>query len=422
LIVGGGGREHALLDVLLRSPSKPEVIVAPGNAGIARTTATIDIPVTDVPRLVDAAVAMKADLVIVGPEAPLVLGLADALRQKGILVLGPSRAAAMLEGSKAFAKAVMDEGEVPTARWGTFKDPDRAIAFARELEGRVVVKADGLAAGKGVVVADDLADAERAIASILSGAHGEAGSSIVVEEKLEGEELSVIALTDGDRVAALAPAQDHKRIYDGDRGPNTGGMGAYSPAPKGTPSLVREVEVRCIEPIIRVMQARGTPFSGIIYAGIMLTKDGPKVLEYNVRFGDPEAEAILARLDEDAYLLFRSVAEGQLPDRPIRFSPRAAVTVVIAAEGYPGEPRKGDRIEGLDVAGKMTDVIVEHAGTRLQNGEIVTNGGRVLDVTALGDDLLSAAELAYRAVSAIRFRGMQYRRDIAHRAIGRAVG
>jgi phosphoribosylamine--glycine ligase len=350
------------------------------------------------------------------------MGLADAIRDRGILVLGPSRAAARLEGSKAFAKSVMDEGDVPTARWGAFKDADRAIAFARELDGNVVVKADGLAAGKGVVVADDLEDAERAISSILSGEHGEAGSTIVVEEKLDGEELSVIALTDGTRLAILAPAQDHKRIFDGDRGPNTGGMGAYSPAPSATPSIIADIEARCLLPIIKVMAERGTPFSGVLYAGLMLTTDGPKVLEYNVRFGDPEAQAILARLEDDAYLLFRSVASGQLDDRPVTFTRRAAVTVVVAAEGYPADPKRGDRIEGIEAAERIKDVFVHHAGTKLDGGALVTNGGRILNVTALGDDLLSAAELAYRGVGLIRFRGMQYRRDIAHRAIGRAVG
>jgi phosphoribosylamine---glycine ligase len=422
LVVGGGGREHALADALIGSPSAPEVIVAPGNAGIARSAPTLDIAANDIERLTAAAVDNQVDLVVVGPEAPLVLGLADALRAKGILVLGPSRAAAQLEGSKTFAKTVMDEGRVPTARWGSFRDADRAIRFARDLDGNVVVKADGLAGGKGVVVADDLEDAERAISSILSGAHGEAGSSIVVEERLEGEELSVIALTDGARVVPLAPAQDHKRVLDGDRGPNTGGMGAYSPAPRATPELVKEIEARCLEPIIRVMNARSTPFSGILYAGLMLTKDGPKVLEYNVRFGDPEAQAILARLEDDAYLLFRSVAEGQLSKEPVYFSKRSAVTIVLAAEGYPGESRRGDVIQGIEAAERMQDVFVHHAATKLDQGAFVTNGGRILNVTALGDDLVKAAERAYEAVRLISFRGMHYRCDIAHRAIGRAVG
>jgi phosphoribosylamine--glycine ligase len=420
LVIGGGGREHALVEALLASPSRPEVIVTPGNAGIAERAETLDLLAVDLPHIVETAKKRAVDLVVVGPEAPLVLGLADALEDAGVHVLGPKKAAARLEGSKSFAKSVMDDGKVPTARWGTFKDVDRAIAFARELEGNVVVKADGLAAGKGVVVADDLEDAERAICAILSGEYGEAGSSIVVEEKLIGEELSVIALTDGEHVALLAPAQDHKRVLDMDRGPNTGGMGAYSPAPRATPDLLAEVEERCLQPIIRVMKARGTPFEGILYAGIMLTANGPTVLEYNVRLGDPEAQAILPRLVEDAYLLFLSVAEKSLEPHPVRFSPRAALAVVLAAEGYPGEPKKGDPIRGLDEARGMEDVFIFHAGSKRQGTDLVTNGGRVLAVTGLGADLQEARDRAYGAVSKIEFRGMHYRKDIGHRAIGRS--
>lgn len=419
LVVGGGGREHALVDALLAAPSQPEVLATPGNAGIAARAETLPIAADDVPRLVQAAVARAVDLVVVGPEAPLVLGLADALRSQGVAVLGPNRAAARLEGSKSFAKAVMDEGHVPTARWGTFREVDPALAFARDLAGNVVVKADGLAAGKGVIVAEDLADAERAIRAILGGAHGAAGSAIVIEEKLVGEELSVLALTDGVELAVLAPAQDHKRVFDGDRGPNTGGMGAYSPAPVGTPDVVRDVEARCLRPIIETLAARGTPFSGVLYAGIMITASGPKVLEYNVRFGDPEAQAILARLESDAYALLRSVAVGRLDPTSVRFSPRPAVTVVLAAEGYPGEPRRGDPIEGLEAVAALPEVCVHHAGTRREGEHIVTAGGRILDVTALGADLEDAARRAYDAVQMIRFRGMQFRRDIAHRALAR---
>lgn len=396
--------------------------MAPGNPGVRAKAEAVDVSVNDVHRLVRLAVERAVDLVVVGPEAPLVDGLADALAERRIPVLGPKREASRLEGSKSFAKRIMDEAGVPTARWGVFREAASAIAFARSLEGGAVVKADGLAAGKGVIVARDLAEAESAIASMLSGAFGAAGAAIVVEEKLQGEELSVIALTDGKEISVLAPAQDHKRVFDDDQGPNTGGMGAYSPAPRGTPQLLEEVEARILRPVVRAMERRGTPFSGVLYAGLMLTDAGPRVLEFNVRFGDPEAEAILPRLEEDAYLLFRSVALGDLRSTKLRFSERAAVTVVLAAEGYPGNPRRGDRIEGLSTAEALEGVLIFHAGTRAVGSDVVTAGGRVLAVTGLGRDLVDAAERAYRAASVVRFPGMHYRRDIAGRAIGRRIG
>ena len=415
LVVGSGGREHALAQVLVQSPSKPEVIAAPGNAGIADIAETVSIEATDVDRI--ASLAKGMDLVVVGPEAPLVLGLADVLRAEGIPVLGPNRAAAELEGSKAFAKRAMRDAGVPTARWDVFDDAGAAIRFAGSL-GRAVVKADGLAAGKGVVVADSIAEAEEAIRAILGGLHGEAGRRVVVEERLEGEELSVIALVDGQRIMTLAPSQDHKRVHDGDQGPNTGGMGAYSPAPRGTPELMREVEKSCLRPIVDLMASRGTPFSGVLYAGLMLTERGPQVLEYNVRFGDPETQAILPRLAEDAYQLFLMTAKGMLPERPAKFSSDACVTVVLAAEGYPGSVRKGDPIEGLDQ--KLEGVMIFHAGTKREGDRIVTAGGRVLGVTALGATLSQAVDRAYRAAGRISWRGMHYRKDIAHRALPRS--
>jgi phosphoribosylamine--glycine ligase len=421
LVVGSGGREHALVDALLRSPSHPEVLVAPGNAGIARVAECADIAVTSVEPLADFAAARGVDLVVVGPEAPLVAGLSDRLRARGLAVLGPSARAAELEGSKAYAKSVMDEGGVPTARWGRFSSSIEAIAFARSLGGASVVKADGLAAGKGVVVADDLAASTEAIHSILGGAHGAAGTTIVVEERLDGEELSVIALSDGEGVVLLAPAQDHKRIFDGDLGPNTGGMGAYAPAPRGTPELLRDVEARCLRPVLAVMKKRGAPFNGFLYAGLMLTADGPKVLEYNVRFGDPEAQAILTRFEGDAYALFLAAANGALSSQKIELGTRAALTVVLAAEGYPADPKKGARIEGLEEAA-ATGAIIHHAGTKLEDGHFVVAGGRVLGVTGTGVDLTAAAQAAYAAVQKIRFDGMQYRKDIGARAIGRALG
>lgn len=419
LVVGSGGREHALVDVLRRSASQPRVLCAPGNAG---TACNLDVAATDIEGLVAAAKRESVDLVVVGPEAPLVAGLADRLRAEGVWVVGPSAAAAQLEGSKAFSKAVMDEAGVPTARWGRFDEASAAIEFARSLGPRSVVKADGLAGGKGVVVAESLADAEAAIRDNLSGAFGAAGQTVVVEEFLEGEELSVIALCDGQRVAVMAPSQDHKRIRDGDEGPNTGGMGAYSPAPKGTPELLASVQQTCLMPIMRVMKDRGAPFSGFLYAGIMLTAEGPKVLEYNVRFGDPEAQAILPRLEEDAYQLFMAAAQGDLPERALSFSEQAAVTVVLAAAQYPAKPQVGDAIMGLDEAAAVPGVRIFHAGTRQQGEEIVTSGGRVLGITGLGDDLAAAAQAAYRASSKICWAGLQYRKDIAYRALGRSVG
>ncbi|MCB9651060.1 MAG: phosphoribosylamine--glycine ligase [Deltaproteobacteria bacterium] len=414
LVVGSGGREHALAHVLQRSASAPRVISAPGNAG---TPNNRKVSVTDVDAVVALAEAEGADLVVVGPEAPLVRGLADRLRARGIPVLGPDAAAAELEGSKAFAKAVMDEAGVPTARWGRFTEADAAVAFARTLEAGAVVKADGLAAGKGVVVAEDMAEAEAAIRDILGGAHGEAGRVLVVEERLVGEELSVIALCDGHRIAVLAPSQDHKRVGEGDTGPNTGGMGAYSPAPRGTPQLMAEVHDSCLMPVVEVLRRRGAPFSGVLYAGLMLTADGPRVLEYNVRFGDPETQVILPRLAEDAYELFMACARGALPDRPVAYSPRSALTVVMASEGYPASPRLGDAITGLDDAAALPDVHVFHAGTTLDGDVVRTSGGRVLAVTGLGDDLAAAAKAAYSGVERIAWPGAHYRRDIGFRAL-----
>lgn len=422
LVVGGGGREHALVDALLRSPSRPEVLAAPGNAGIGADCEVVEVAVSDVPGLTRLAEARGVDLVVVGPEAPLVAGLVDALQARGIRALGPRQAAARLEGSKSFAKEIMDAAQVPTARWGTFTAPEPAIAFAASLGGAAVIKADGLAAGKGVVVADDLAESTRAIQEILGGAHGAAGARLVVEERLSGPELSVIGLSDGERVVLLPAAQDHKRIFDGDRGPNTGGMGAYAPAPAATPELLAEIEARCLRPVLAELKRRGTPFCGFLYAGLMLTPDGPKVLEYNARLGDPETEVILPLVEEDLYQLFLEAAGGALRERPLRLRAGGAVTVVLAAAGYPATPEKGRVIDGLADAGGTPGVRVYHAGTAARDGQVVTAGGRVLAVTGLGASLLSAAESAYAGVARIHFEGCQYRRDIGARALGRAVG
>jgi phosphoribosylamine--glycine ligase len=417
LVIGSGGREHAIVAALAGGPSRPRVCAAPGNPGMEALADLVPISANDRSAIVRLAREREVDLVVVGPEAPLVDGLADALRSERIPVLGPSRDAARLEGSKAFAKSVMADAGVPTARWGAFTDAGEAIRFARGLEHGAVVKADGLAAGKGVTVASTIEEAERAIGDALGGRFGAAGERVVIEERLLGEELSVIALVDGARIQTLAPAQDHKRLLDGDRGPNTGGMGAYSPAPLGTADLVGRVDATCLRPVVDLLASRGTPFSGVLYAGIMLTAEGPRVLEYNVRLGDPETQAILPRLGEDAFELFLSAAEGRLPDRPVRFEPVAAATVVVAAEGYPGTARSGDPIEGLDRAGAIDRVTVFHAGTRRDGGRTVTAGGRVVAVTGLGATLAEAVDRAYRGVDEVRFPGMQFRRDIASRAL-----
>jgi phosphoribosylamine--glycine ligase len=413
LIVGSGGREHALGHVLAKSAVMPDLLFAPGNAGTESLGENLPILADQIPELVAIAVQRKVDLVIVGPEAPLVAGLADALREENIAVLGPDQAAAKLEGSKAFAKEIMDEGKIPTARWLRCKSMEEAMSFTRHLGGKVAVKADGLAGGKGVIVCDDEAIAHGAI-NTLWGKHG----YLIVEEKLEGEELSVIALVDGENIALLAPAQDHKRVGEGDTGPNTGGMGAYAPAPRGTPELLAQIEAQCLRPVIDVLRRRGIKFQGFLFVGLMLTADGPKVLEYNVRLGDPETQVILPLLDVDAYELFLSAATGSLKPGIIPLKTMTAVTVVLASEGYPASPRIGDAIQGLDDLDDE-NVIVFQAATERKEGQLLTSGGRVLAVSALDETLEASVAGAYRAVEKISWPGMHFRRDIAHRALRR---
>ncbi len=418
LVVGGGGREHALAEILAEGSARPEVLIAPGNAGTAARFENVNVSATDVSGLVAVATSRQVDLVVVGPEAPLALGLADALQAAGVRVFGASRAAARLEASKAFAKEVMDAAGVRTARGASFTALEPALAMVDQLGGAAVVKADGLAAGKGVVVAADAAEAKDAVRRFLSGALGDAGRTVVIEERLEGEEVSVMAIADGTRYALLPPAQDHKRVFEGDLGPNTGGMGAYAPAPCAA-GILEEAGERTIAPILAAMRARGTPFAGVLYAGLMLTAQGPYVLEYNARLGDPETEAVLPLLDEDLYSVLAEAARGALPDRPLRLRPGAAMTVVLASEGYPERPKLGDPITGLDRV--PADVRVFHAGTRRgPSGAIETAGGRVLALTALGTDLAQARERVYRGVAAIEFRGQHHRRDIGARALGRS--
>jgi len=422
LVVGGGGREHALCWKIRQSPLCTDLVCAPGNPGIEKVARLAPVAAEDVEGLVRLAVAERIDLVVVGPEKPLSLGLADALEKAGIACFGPSREAAQMESSKAFAKGVMERAGIPTAAFGVFEDPAEAKAFSRSHGGKVAVKADGLAAGKGVVVTDTVADAEAAIDEMLVGkAFGAAGARVVIEEKLEGEEASLIALVDGERFVMLAPAQDHKRVGEGDTGPNTGGMGAYSPTPAVSAADLRTIAERVLAPAVAQLKAEGKPFRGALYAGLMMTKDGPKVIEFNARLGDPETQPILARLDSDLLPALAAAARGDLRGVELRFSEKPALTVVMAAAGYPASVRTGDRIEGLDEVHEDEDLVVFHAGTARKDGAVVTSGGRVLGVTARGATLEEARARAYAACEKIHFAGAHYRRDIAYRAFARVA-
>jgi len=419
LVIGAGGREHALAWKLRRDTPGARLFCAPGNAGTVALGENLALAAEDLDGLLAWALRERPDLTVVGPEAPLCAGLADRFRAAGLAVFGPTAAAARLEGSKRFAKEIMSAAGVPTAAYAAFVEVAPALEKVRREGGPLVVKADGLAAGKGVAVCATPAEAEAAVREALERrAFGEAGREVLIEECLVGEEASILALVDGERIVPLASSQDHKRVGDGDRGPNTGGMGAYSPAP-----VVREgdwpaIRSRILEPTVAELRRRGIEYRGVLYAGLMFTAAGPKVLEFNCRFGDPETQAILPRWDGDLGAALLACAEGRLdPDR-VRWRPEACVSVVMAAGGYPGAYRKGDPIEGLDDAGRLPGVTVFHAGTRNAGGRIVTAGGRVLNVTALGADIAEARRRAYAAVNLIRFDGAQFRRDIAARALG----
>jgi phosphoribosylamine--glycine ligase len=408
LVVGSGGREHALVRSLLRSPRAPEVLCAPGNAGIRRDARALDAPADDPPALARAARAAGVDLVVVGPEAPLVAGLADALADAGVRCFGPRSAAARLEGSKAFAKEIMEAAGVPTAAHRVVESVEDGMAAIAGYP--AVIKADGLAAGKGVVIAAGEEEARAALEEMLV-ARRFGDAPVVVEEFLTGEELSLLALCDGERAVPLAPARDYKRIGDGDTGPNTGGMGCYSPVP-GTAELVRDVIASVHQPVVDELARRGTPFHGVLYAGLMLGGGDPKVLEFNVRFGDPETQVVLPRLRSDLLeLLLAATEPGGLAGAELEWDPRAAVCVVLASRGYPAGSSSGDVIDGLDDMPRGVDVF--HAGTAERNGDIVTAGGRVLGVTALGEDRAAARSAAYAAAEMIAFEGAQLRRDIA---------
>lgn len=419
LVIGQGGREHALVWKLKQSPKVTEVYCAPGNAGTALDAKNVAISSLDIEGLVRFAKAEKIGLTVVGPEAPLVAGVVDAFQKAGLTIFGPSRAAAQLEGSKIFCKEILRKANVPTAEAWAFHSSDEAIRFLKDREEQAfVIKADGLAAGKGVIVCQTRDEALAAVRqSMVKKEFGAAGEKILIEECLVGEEVSILAIVDGRTIIPLEPAQDHKRAYDDDQGPNTGGMGAYTPASFATPQLMATVIEKILIPTVHTMKKLGTEFRGILYAGIMLTTAGPKVLEYNVRLGDPETQPVLMRLKSDLFEILLAAAEGRLKDfEEIEWDDRTAVCVVMAAEGYPGNYPKGQVIRGLEAASQIPDVKVFHAGTDQQGEHVVTNGGRVLGVTALGVDVAEAKRKAYEAVKCIRWDGGWCRKDISDKA------
>ncbi|NEX17358.1 MAG: phosphoribosylamine--glycine ligase [Halochromatium sp.] len=424
LIIGSGGREHALAWKAAQSPQVERVFVAPGNGGTATEPGVENVALspTDAAGLIRFAQAQQVGLCIIGPEAPLVAGVSDALVAAGLRCCGPSQQAAQLEGSKDFAKAFMQRNGIPTAAYQTFSDPDQALAYLEQVGAPVVVKADGLAAGKGVVVAEHLDEARAAIDAMLAqGRFGSAGHRVVIEEKLLGEEVSFIVLVSGEQVLPLATSQDHKARDEGDRGPNTGGMGAYSPAPIVTPELEQRIMREVIEPTVAGLRAEGMPYVGFLYAGLMIDADGaPRVLEYNCRLGDPETQPILMRLDSDLVSLCQAAADGELTGLNAKWRDQAALGVVMAAAGYPGDYTKGQPIRGLDAVSD-DDTKVFHAGTQRDGDQLLTTGGRVLCVTALGADVGEAAAKAYTLADRIQFEGAFFRRDIGHRALKRGM-
>ncbi|MEJ0061787.1 MAG: phosphoribosylamine--glycine ligase [Alphaproteobacteria bacterium] len=419
LVIGGGGREHALCQALLKSPQCKALFCDPGNAGIAPIASCIPLNSEDHAATVAFCHMEKIDFVVIGPETPLVHGLADVLRQDGIPVFGPSQAAAELEGSKGFMKDLCAKTNIPTAKYQRFTDLDAALAYIDQEGAPIVVKADGLASGKGVTVAMTVEEAKQAATEALKGRKfGASGASLVIEEYMEGEEVSFFALCDGPHAIPFASAQDHKRAFDGDEGPNTGGMGAYSPAPHMTPALTEQVMREIVQPATNALLAMGRPFQGVLFAGLMLTKSGPKLIEFNVRFGDPETQAILPRLKSDLLLVLHAAAMGKLDEIALEWDDRAALCVVMAAKGYPGSYGYGSVIKGLDRAAESPDVLVFHAGTAHDGDTILANGGRVLGITGLGATIQEAQQNAYKAIDRIEWKEGFCRRDIGWRAVG----
>jgi phosphoribosylamine--glycine ligase len=417
LLIGSGGREHALAWAISASPLCDKLFCAPGNPGIDQVARVVDLKIADHGAVIAFCKAEAIGLVVVGPEAPLVAGLSDDLRAAGIKVFGPSKFAAQLEGSKGFTKDICAKHGIPTAAYGRFSDRDKALAYLETHGTPIVIKADGLAAGKGVTVAMTMAEARAAVADIFSGKFG--GAECVIEEFLEGEEASFFVLTDGRNALPLTTAQDHKRVGDGDTGPNTGGMGAYSPAPCMTPALCDEALERIVKPTIRALADMGHPYVGVLYAGLILTRDGPKLIEYNARFGDPECQVLMMRLKDDLVALLLACCDGTLDRMAVRWFDEAALAVVLCARGYPGEVVKGSAICGLEGAASLEGVEIFHAGTALKNGELVASGGRVLNVTAIGKTVQEAQARAYAAVDRIDWPEGFCRRDIGWRAIAR---
>jgi phosphoribosylamine--glycine ligase len=417
LLIGSGGREHALALALSRCSGLETLFIAPGNPGTAALGRNVTLDVADHHAVVNFCRLMQIGLVVVGPEAPLVAGLVDDLDAAGIPAFGPSKAAAQLEGSKGFTKDLCREFSIPTGAYERFAEAAAAKAYIRRQGAPIVVKADGLAAGKGVIVAATVDEAEAAIDLIFGGAFGAAGAEVVVEEFLEGEEASFFALCDGERALAFASAQDHKRVGDGDTGPNTGGMGAYSPAPIMSAEMSARVMREIVAPTLAGMKARGMPFKGVLFVGLMIGRDGPKLIEFNVRFGDPETQVMLPRLQDDLLALLMAAAQGRLPEGPVHLSPEAALTIVYAAKGYPDAPERGSEIRNLDAAAALPGVTIYHAGTKLEGTRLLANGGRVLNVTACAPSVAEAQSRAYAAIDAIDWPGGFCRRDIGWRAI-----
>jgi len=420
LVVGGGGREHALVWKIAQSPKVSKIYCAPGNAGVSEQATLVPIKANDLNGLLNFAFREKIDLTIVGPEEPLTKGIVDLFESKGLTIFGASQKAAELEGSKAFAKEMMKKYRIPTSLYEIFDDPKKARDYVRKQGAPIVVKADGLAAGKGVILCKTVEEALKSVDQIMvEKIFGEAGNRVVVEEYLVGEEASYIAFTDGKAILAMASSQDHKQVFDGDQGPNTGGMGAYSPAPVVTDEVHEKIIEKILRPIIQGMGEEGRPYKGVLYAGLMIHEGHPKVLEFNARFGDPETQPVLMRMKGDIIPILGACIEGNLSRYKIEWDSRAAVCVVMASKGYPGDYEKGEPISGLKEVSQMEDIFVFHAGTALKDGQMSTNGGRVLGVTGLGKDIPRAIERTYQAVQKISWQGVHYRKDIGQKALCR---